>query len=297
MRLPNETLQNIYRYLAPRDFHAARRTCRLWFLASLDRSLLVQMLKRGGWWSSWLSIRESQNTFQLPEGDEMKLMSKWISRESDLASLSRMAFQEIGFTDFSGLLPGSTLGALHGALFFTASVCGRFLMVTNERTTFVYELGHTCRVPRTEWLIPARMGRNPALGLPRPASMVICPRRVISCSMDTSAGSYIAAFLMEGRTAMTCNIMPGRTREPNQASTDDASLHTESVSAMQNPTNLPSHICTCQEKPGPQAPPLQIGLQSAYKNVCRSDDPPRSIAICPYRNCVAFGCIAGIELH
>ncbi|KAI5819369.1 hypothetical protein BZA77DRAFT_154919 [Pyronema omphalodes] len=34
-----------------------------------------------------------------------------------------------------------------------------------------------------------------------------------------------------------------------------------------------------------------------YTNLCSEDDPPRSIAICPQRRCVAFGCQGGIELH
>ena len=34
-----------------------------------------------------------------------------------------------------------------------------------------------------------------------------------------------------------------------------------------------------------------------YKGLCSEDDPPRSIAICPQRRCVAFGCQSGIELH
>ncbi|KAI9697624.1 MAG: hypothetical protein M1836_004574 [Candelina mexicana] len=36
---------------------------------------------------------------------------------------------------------------------------------------------------------------------------------------------------------------------------------------------------------------------STYRNLCSEKDPPRSIAICPRRRCVAFGCAAGIELH
>lgn len=49
MTLPNEIVQEVYAFLSPTDFNAARHTCRSWFLASLDRSILVQMLKWGGW--------------------------------------------------------------------------------------------------------------------------------------------------------------------------------------------------------------------------------------------------------
>src|ERR1700712_4653623 len=43
--------------------------------------------------------------------------------------------------------------------------------------------------------------------------------------------------------------------------------------------------------------PVENGPRSLYRNLCSEDDPPRSVAICPQRRCVAFGCSAGIELH
>jgi hypothetical protein len=43
--------------------------------------------------------------------------------------------------------------------------------------------------------------------------------------------------------------------------------------------------------------PVEHGLRSVYRNLCSEDDPPRSVAICPQRRCVAFGCSSGIELH
>lgn len=43
--------------------------------------------------------------------------------------------------------------------------------------------------------------------------------------------------------------------------------------------------------------PLESGIRSIYHNLCSAEDPPRSVAICPQRRCVAFGCSAGIELH
>lgn len=43
--------------------------------------------------------------------------------------------------------------------------------------------------------------------------------------------------------------------------------------------------------------PLETGIRSIYHNLCSAEDPPRSVAICPLRRCVAFGSSAGIELH
>ena len=43
--------------------------------------------------------------------------------------------------------------------------------------------------------------------------------------------------------------------------------------------------------------PIETGPRSIYRALCSNDDPPLSIAICPQRRCVAFGCASGIELH
>jgi hypothetical protein len=43
--------------------------------------------------------------------------------------------------------------------------------------------------------------------------------------------------------------------------------------------------------------PVETGSRSLYRDICSEDDPPRSVAICPQRRCVAFGCSTGIELH
>jgi hypothetical protein len=47
----------------------------------------------------------------------------------------------------------------------------------------------------------------------------------------------------------------------------------------------------------PNSMPIENGPRSLYRNLCSDDDPPRSVAICPQRRCVAFGCSSGIELH
>ena len=47
-RLPGEVLQLIYRHLSPLDFEVARHVCKNWFLASLDKNLLLRMIKTAG---------------------------------------------------------------------------------------------------------------------------------------------------------------------------------------------------------------------------------------------------------
>ncbi|KAM5362371.1 hypothetical protein ACJZ2D_012576 [Fusarium nematophilum] len=201
-RLPNEIVQQIYSLLAPEDYDAARYTCRSWFFASLERSLLVKILKRGGWWSSLQQIFNPLSVTRLININQERIMSKWISRECDLSSPKRSAFEQVGLTDFSGLVPGSTADGLHGTLVFTTSLCGRFLMVTHGRSLYVYELNHVCFNRRSSWSVPLRPHEHRPLGLIRPMAMIVCPKRVISCSMDTSAGRYSVALLMEGRMGM-----------------------------------------------------------------------------------------------
>ncbi|QDS72832.1 hypothetical protein FKW77_006906 [Venturia effusa] len=43
--------------------------------------------------------------------------------------------------------------------------------------------------------------------------------------------------------------------------------------------------------------PVETGPRNLYRHLCSDEDPPRSVAICPQRQCVAFGCSTGLELH
>ncbi|KAH6995718.1 hypothetical protein BKA56DRAFT_639791 [Ilyonectria sp. MPI-CAGE-AT-0026] len=239
MRLPNETIQQIYLLLAPDDYN------------------------RGGWWSSLLQLMTPLNITRLFSLNQERIMSKWISRECALANLKKSAFKEVGHTAFHGLVPGSTVGALHGALVFTVSLCGRFLLATHGRTVYVYELNHVCSSPRSTW-------SSKALGLPRPVATVICPRQVISCSMDTSAGRHAVAVLMEGRMGMRV----GKSKSTSANTSNEGS-------GLSTPNSI--------SLASPASPPVEEGPRSVYRRICHPDDPPRSVALCPQRNCVAFG--------
>lgn len=95
-------------------------------------------------------------------------------------------------------------------------------------------------------------------GTLRPITSIICPRRALGCSMDTSSNRYAIAVLLDGRMGVVCDI-------------------------------------TVLEASTPMR--IETGPRSLYRNVCSDDDPPRSVAICPQRRCVAFGCSSGVELH
>ncbi|PKK41918.1 hypothetical protein CI102_14504 [Trichoderma harzianum] len=275
------------------------------YLASLDRELLTNMLKQGGWWSSMLSILAPMRTIPASNLGREDIMSKWIARECNLLSSQKCAFVEVGRTDFSGIVPGSVPGDLRGAMSFTVSLCGKFLMAAHGRVVYIYELNHVCFPERLLWALPFRRRQGMPLGLLRPVTKILCPRRVISCSMDTSAERYSVAFLMEGRVGMVCDITTERTGTSSLASTPQSTeppvikSGSGSVSGVSSASAslASSSQCACHDHLPSLPMPPEEGPRSVYRNICHPDDPPRSVAICPQRKCVAFGCSAGIELH
>ncbi|UKZ79844.1 hypothetical protein TrVFT333_007607 [Trichoderma virens FT-333] len=279
MRLPNELLQQIYRKLSPVDFNSARH---------------------GGWWSSMLAILSPMRTVPASNLSREDIMSKWIARECNLLNWQKSAFVEVGHTDFSAIVPGSVPGDLRGAMSFTVSLCGKFLMAVYGRVVYIYELNHVCFPERLLWALPFRRRQGMPLGLLRPVTRVLCPRRVISCSMDTSAERYSAAFLMEGRVGMVCDITTERTGTSSSASTPQTEAPaTGSGSGVSSASASSSFSvqCVCNQHLSSLPVPPEEGPRSVYRNICHPDDPPRSVAICPQRKCVAFGCSARIELH
>lgn len=70
--------------------------------------------------------------------------------------------------------------------------------------------------------------------------------------------------------------------------------HTWNLNLRGSVTNLGTNSGM---NPTVQSMPLESGTSTIYRHLCSQDDPPRNVAICPQRRCVAFGCSAGIELH
>ncbi|KAF2185099.1 hypothetical protein K469DRAFT_750598 [Zopfia rhizophila CBS 207.26] len=197
--LPTEILQSVYNYLGPRDLNAARHTCSTWMRASLNKNLLVTMLKRGGWWSSAKYDLDRRNHITTRTSDEW-FLSRRLSRECSLSgnwtgngldtSSGHDTIVEVSQTDFADLVSGyAGPGGRHTAgLVFTTSICGRYLLVAEGGMIYVYELqGH---------------------GL-RPLTSVVCPRRVLAMSMDASSGRTTVAALLEGRMGMVCDLRFG----------------------------------------------------------------------------------------
>lgn len=226
------------------------------------------------------------------EDEDLVTMSAWISREATLASPTATAFSEVGFTDFDQLSPHTSAGIIYDCTSFTVSLCGRFLLAALGRAVYVYELNHVCRGH-------GRAGLPP--GVLRPVTLIVCDKRVLSCSMDTSKGRNSVAILMEGRLGFLCDIAPQRLGIPASDSSgfawSDLGLAQELADdAAVRQTLLPSS-CICRTEPVTRAPAVETNAASVYRSICFPDDPPRSVALHPQRHCVAFGCAGGIELY
>lgn len=299
MLLPTEIIQQVYSLLAPVDFNAARHTCRSWFHAAYLRSILVSMLRRGGWQNSMFRILPPITIIEPANLNHEKVMSKWISRECSLSDVTHRSFVQVGHVDFSELIPGSRPGSLRGGVAFTVSLCGRFLLASRDNYVYIYELNHTCQQERSRWSVPLRRRDGLPHGALRPVTIIICPRTVISCSMDTSAGRNAVGFLMEGRSGMVCEIMTerlGPAVNPVSHTSWTESWPDSGSSSTGGQPGSPC-VCVCRRCPVTQAPPIEAGSRSLYRSICHEDDPPRAIALCPQRNCVAFGSSSGIKLH
>lgn len=298
MRIPVEILQQIFTTLLPIDFNDARHTCRLWFFASLDRSLLTLMLKRGGWWSSVLRIISSMDNMFCPSVSHEALMSRWLARECNLANGKSRAFIRIGRTDLRNLARADASDYVTGALSFTVSQCGRFLIAAHDKRVCVYELNHGRRKEVTADVVclsSTERVRHMPIGVLRPVTSIECPGKVLACSMDTSSGRCTIAILMDGRMGMVCDVSSARLALSKCASP----LTSVSSSGSSSPVieDLSQHVCVCCNPSATRSMPPEEGQRAIYRNLCHADDPPRSVAICAQRDCVVFGCSAGIELH
>ena len=345
--LPAEVLEQIYYHLSPVDFNAARHTCRAWMVTSLDTRLLIQMLKRGGWSAAALAdeaIIECRpqmaitNEWPLSKrlSTECQLRPEWTgnglphrSYETSPLELSKVARYmnraalsltvEINFSELS-LWSLSRSDSQHDAgRLFTPSACGQYLLVTVDCSIFVYTLNKKA----------SYFDQADAHGVGAITS-VVCSRRVLAVSMNTTYGRLAVAALLEGRVGLVCDLET--TQAPYKQSSGpqlplDVWRHSSNTCfeisgndvEIEDPlpnvslafhnshgkmvpwakqempfTTSPERYSACSS---PNGVPVEKGPRSIYRNLCSAEDPPRSVAICPQRRCVAFGCSAGIELH
>ncbi|KAF2454787.1 hypothetical protein BDY21DRAFT_325207 [Lineolata rhizophorae] len=264
--LPAEIISDILGYLSPLDFNAARRTCRTWMRASLSRHLLVQQLKLGGWLSGadreLKSYRERLTIEEAPSaGDEEWLLSRIIARECSVShgwtgnglpsqtptESPPAAFLRTSETDFADLSNGyaGPQGRHGSGLIFQVSVCSRFVLVAESAVIYVYEL----------------CGDKIVL-----VSSVVCPKRVLAMSMDTTGGRYAIAALMDGRMGLVCELIarPKQTgAEPEGSLTDEELM--ESLSK-----DMDANSSSCQhpyvERRSAEIKPSSSGFAPGYSN-------------------------------
>ncbi|OJD32718.1 f-box domain-containing protein [Diplodia corticola] len=358
-KLPCEIVLQVFEYLSPIDFNAARHTCRSWMEASLDQRLLSCMLRRGGWWSGvytalWAQTSTVSDAWTLSRhlARQCALTPGWTGNGLEDLSFpttapragDRSSFVERCQADFTELASGYGESAKQDdpQLLFATSVCGKFILVAEAAVVYIY---------------------SPEEADLRPITSVTCPRKVLAMSMDASAGRLAIATLLDGRMGLVCDLNlenesikvakplePGafangssghRTTVKSSISTSrlyprddqaaaieqdtehhkpafdtvnvrsggmDATLHGigDPVRYTQNlvnqtwndhitassPTSLDSTSLSKHDYM-----PMCNGPRIVYRQLCSQEDPPRSVALCPQRRSVAFGCAGGIELH
>jgi hypothetical protein len=406
-RLPIEILQQIFNLLSPLEFDAARHTCRLWLFASLDRTLLTSQLNSGGWQAgAEQDLLEASAHFRTKRHGSSGSMyevnstsvsqavsAEWILSKR-LAAETRLCpeWRPIWPTDSSNgtrrvdrmvavramTSPNTKPPPMRDARasippsIFTVSGCRKFSLLVQDCVVFIYNL------------------QSFKAGM-RPLTSILCHRRVVSVSMDTSCGRYAVGILLEGRVGICCaldmdnsdspttnrihssmslsdfrNMEVGTTsrRRPLSSGQDQFDFDLSSPTRSRLPpraesyrrrghplgrsddvtfvrgnsslklTDSNSHAGYGEEFnppiPNPSFPrffpqisvdehatesltqqypinnfdpmtgtsvPIELGARKIYKNLCSIHDPPTSVAICPQRQCVAFGCKTGVELH
>lgn len=358
--LPPEILQQIFYYLPPIDFESARRACTGWFYASLSLLLQKAMARRAGWSSCFGPLEHPQALcFQISErlareaALSPRLANRGIGYEPSSADAATTPVSHTACISLHSLPNGTT--TLHP----TPSSCNRFLLLTLGCTIYIYALSHTDSI-----LIPV--------------TSIIAPRRVLATSMDTSAGRFAVAALLDNRVGMVCElddlgpapppspgVYAGRARsivapDPLEGTTGtavatvtstqhgferiqggaidggevnvihirsptqqvqlfNASMNTQSEQTWlggslplfgnssrggaditsQLPRSPPRPYLLNDTPTNGATPPIPIhpGALNLYPHICSPQDLPRTVAICPSRRCVAFGCAAGVELH
>lgn len=152
------------------------------------------MLQRGGWSSSnttndvWLMSRRLARECALgPDwtGNGVShsgCCSSPTSQKSPFIQASSVDFTEVS---------AHFLAPKSAGIILTVSSCGMFLMVANGCLIYVYELNRSHR--------PFDDNPVAVAGSLSPITSIICPKRVMACSMDTSSHRYAVAVLLDGR--------------------------------------------------------------------------------------------------
>ncbi|KAJ5473837.1 hypothetical protein N7475_003403 [Penicillium sp. IBT 31633x] len=271
---PAEILLGIFSMLAPRDFDNARRTCSQWMRISLNGRLLETMLKRAGWWDAWLQDCKTPRKSSRLDESEVWRMSRRFSTECLLSgrksNIDKSGFSTSAVIDFSSLSDtrrksrASRLQAV-GQL-SENDTRGMSAFTTSSCSDYLL-VTTGCMI-----YLYRLLGRKskPTSGTDldvdlAPVTRISCPFDVISATIDTSKPDFTIAALLSNRVGMICKFDMMQIGEPTP--------------------NLS------------QRPAIGPTSTHFFYNICTVDNPPRTVAICPNRSLVAFGCASGIEIH
>jgi len=162
-RLPVELVQEILSSTSPLSFNISRHVCRAWYLSALDPFLLKQHLEALGFHNSEASVRDSRNPHYLVTR---------LSRECSLSpdNPEGGGLRNTAILDLSELVSADAVN-------FTVSMCGFYALLSEGCVVYVYRLKSTQE--RMEYV-----------------TSVVCPRRVLAVSMDTSNQRFAIAVLL-----------------------------------------------------------------------------------------------------
>ncbi|KAF9884650.1 hypothetical protein FE257_001403 [Aspergillus nanangensis] len=301
---PPEILLQIFYMLSPRDFDNARRSCSQWMRVSLNEVLLETMLKRAGWWDSWLQDCQTQRILKYGEESTAWQMSRRFATECLLSgrkmNVERPGFLTTAAIDFSQLAQGRSITETRCPGFYSSSTgtklphhenrniskfhisnCGHHLLVMSGRNIYVYRL-LSRNALNTQPLSVEQLNDADIT----PLASITCPSEVISATMDTSNPKIVIAALMVTRSALICDLLPSFARTTGLQDRIQRTQSTSSAADNSDSTPMSHHMR-----------PMKLTTPHYYHNICSAENPPRSVSICPGRRCVAFGSGAGIELH
>ncbi|OJI96387.1 hypothetical protein ASPVEDRAFT_48604 [Aspergillus versicolor CBS 583.65] len=267
--VPSEILTQVFYLLSPRDFDNARRTCSQWMRASLNERLLESMLKRAGWWDSWL--RDDRTRRRKMNVERSGFLTTSIVDFSQLSQADRspISHDSLYTSSFSDDVPVASS--------FHVSGCGNYLLVISGCIIHVYQLLTRCTAKSTP--MSAEDLRNTDITT---VASITCPAEVLSAAIDTSTSIFTVAALMYGRLGMICDLVSVDWQDGDHAEgiAYDASGSTSARNCHFG--NLHS---------------MKMASRHFYYDICSAEDPPHSLSICPGHHCAAFGSDSGIELR
>ncbi|KAL4907415.1 hypothetical protein BDW74DRAFT_124054 [Aspergillus multicolor] len=297
--LPPEILTQIFYELSPRDFDNARRVCSQWMRASLNERLLESMLKRAGWWDSWLRDNQNRRPSYMDESGESPAwrMSKRFATECMLSgrkmNVERSGFVTTSIVDFSQLSQAGQSPKTRDSSFsspfsdhvstassFHVSNCGNYLLVLSGRTIHVYQL-LARRSVKSAPMSEDDLGNIDIA----PVASITCPAEALSAAIDTSTSNFTVAALLQNRLGTICELAP-----VGQDDSESNARETSLVSDVTGSTFAKSSQFGSSFS-------RKMTSRHFYYDICSAQDPPHSVSICPGYRCVAFGSDSGIELR